>query len=143
MGFQYIFPYVAADGVIDSCVTGSKRSNRQRHTFKDTAVDTVCLGGGGKRGFSAWFLTYFNSSYFLLHKSIIKRKYIGNQLQIEIVSYGCPLFPSKIHVQPYRIFCDPFRGFPPPLNQPPFQNKRAQSEHWARNVFKIFNLCRF
>ena len=37
---------MAADGVIDSCVTGSKRSHRQRQTFKNAAADTVCLGGG-------------------------------------------------------------------------------------------------
>ena len=41
---------MAADGVIDSCVTGSKRSHRQRQTFKNAAADTVCLGG--ERGFS-------------------------------------------------------------------------------------------
>ena len=37
---------MAADGVVDSCVTGSKRSHRQRQTFKNAAADTVCLGGG-------------------------------------------------------------------------------------------------
>ena len=45
---------MAADGVIDSCVTGSKRSHRQRQTFKNAAADTVCLGGG--RGVSALVL---------------------------------------------------------------------------------------
>ena len=133
---------MAADGVTDSCLTdvrGLIRSETSNNQPLKILLQILFVGGG----FSAWFLTYFNSSYFLLHKSIIKRKYIGNQLQIEIVSYGCPLFRSKIDMQLYRIFCDPFPGFPPPLNQPPFQNKRAQSEHWARNVFKIFNLCRF
>ena len=55
---------MAADGVIDSCVTGSKRSHRQRQTFKDTAVDTVCLGGGGKEGVQCLVLNLLQFKLF-------------------------------------------------------------------------------
>lgn len=82
-------------------------------------------GEGGRGAFSTWFLTYFDSR--LQFKAIFyftSLWYIGNQLQIEIVSYGCSLFPSKIGMQPYRIFCDPFQGFPPPPSPPPSKKRR-------------------
>ena len=107
-----------------------KRSYRQRQTSSNQPLKILLqmpfVGGEGGRGaFSTWFLTYFDSR--LQFKAIFyftSLQYIGNQLQIEIVSYGCPLFPSKIGMQPYRIFCDPFQGFPPPPSPPPSKKRR-------------------
>ena len=67
---------MAADGVVDSCVTGSKRSHRQRQTFKNAAADTVCLGGG--EGFQPWFLTYFNSKPFFTSQ-VHNQQYVHRQ----------------------------------------------------------------